>query len=86
MRRTTEKPKRAPRTPGFRRMPRGCRLCKESIKEVNYKDAELLQKFITERGKIMPSRITGNCASHQRKIANAIKRARIAAILPFVAE
>jgi len=70
----------------IRRVPRGCRLCKESINIVDYKNMELLPKFISERGKIIPSRISGNCAFHQRAIAKAIKRARIVGLLPFVAE
>jgi len=63
-----------------------CRLCRENIEIVDYKDLNLLQKYITERGKMIPSRISGNCATHQRKVARAIKRARIAVLLPFVAE
>lgn len=63
-----------------------CRLCKNRIEDVDYKDVEFLQKFISERGKILSTRITGNCAKHQRKITRAIKRARIMALLPFVGE
>ncbi|NQT95682.1 MAG: 30S ribosomal protein S18 [Candidatus Omnitrophica bacterium] len=70
----------------FRLGPRGCRLCKDKSITIEYKNAELLKQFITEQGKITPSRISGNCASHQRKIARAIKRARTMALLPFVAE
>jgi len=66
--------------------PRGCRLCKEKVEKVDYKDTDLLKQFVSERGKITPSRITGNCASHQRKVTRAIKRARTVALLPFVAE
>jgi len=60
-----------------------CRFCKGSVK-INFKDAEALRRFTTERGKIIPRRITGTCAKHQRRLANAIKRARVLALLPFV--
>jgi small subunit ribosomal protein S18 len=62
-----------------------CRFCTQKLK-IDYKDADMLRKFITERGKILPRRMTGTCAKHQRALALAIKRARIIAILPFVAE
>ncbi len=64
-----------------------CRFCIDKQRQdIDYKDVERLKKFITERGKILPSRITGNCARHQRMVASAIKRARYIALLPFVAE
>ena len=62
-----------------------CRFCTQKLK-IDYKDVDMLRKFITERGKILPRRITGTCAKHQRALAVAIKRARIIALLPFVAE
>jgi small subunit ribosomal protein S18 len=62
-----------------------CRFCTQKLK-IDYKDADMLRKFITERGKILPRRITGTCAKHQRSLASAIKRARIIALLPFVAD
>jgi len=74
------------RNMGFRRLPRGCRLCKDKVETVDYKNSELLQKFITEHGKIISSRISGNCATHQRKVARAIRQARIMGLLPFVSE
>ncbi|MFC1807361.1 30S ribosomal protein S18 [Candidatus Omnitrophota bacterium] len=80
---------RKPRTsrfPGMQRGPRGCKICKDKIKDVDYLNVALLQRYISERGKITPSRISGNCASHQRQLAKAIKRARIMALLPFVSE
>ena len=61
-----------------------CRFCSQKLK-IDYKDADMLRKFITERGKILPRRITGTCAKHQRALAVSIKRARIIALLPFVA-
>ncbi|GMO32103.1 MAG: hypothetical protein Ta2F_07930 [Termitinemataceae bacterium] len=62
-----------------------CRFCTQKLK-IDYKDPDTLRRFITERGKILPRRITGTCAKHQREIAEAIKRARILALLPFVAD
>jgi small subunit ribosomal protein S18 len=62
-----------------------CKFCAQKLK-IDYKDADVLRRFITERGKILPRRITGTCAKHQRTLAVAIKRARIIALLPFVAE
>lgn len=59
-----------------------CRFCVDKI-DIDYKDAKLLRNFITERGKIMPRRLTGTCAKHQRALAAAIKTARIIAIVPF---
>ena len=60
-----------------------CRLCENKIERPNYKDVKLLRNFITERGKIIPRRISGACAYHQRRITEAIKRARNIALLPF---
>jgi small subunit ribosomal protein S18 len=60
-----------------------CRLCGDSIEKVDYKDVELLKTFTTERGKIIPRRISGNCAKHQRQITITINRARSIALLPF---
>ncbi|MDR2803588.1 MAG: 30S ribosomal protein S18 [Treponema sp.] len=61
-----------------------CKFCMQKLK-IDYKDADALRRFITERGKILPRRITGTCAKHQRALAEAIKRARTIALLPFVA-
>ena len=61
-----------------------CRFCTDSNLKIEYKDTYTLKDFITERGKIMPRRISGNCAKHQRKLTLAIKRARTIALLPFV--
>ncbi len=60
-----------------------CRFCENKIERVDYKDMKLLRNFVTERGKIIPRRISGNCAPHQRKLTEAIKRARNIAFLPF---
>lgn len=63
-----------------------CSFCVDKVQEINYKDAAKLRKFITERGKILPRRISGTCAKHQRQLTIAIKRARNVALLPFTAE
>ncbi len=60
-----------------------CRFCAEKTLPIDYKEVRVLSNFITERGKIIPSRITGNCARHQRRLTAAIKRARATALLPF---
>ena len=65
---------------------KSCRFCLDKTESIDYKDSMRLKRFITEKGKIMPNRLTGNCAKHQRKIATAIKRARYIAILPYVGE
>jgi small subunit ribosomal protein S18 len=62
-----------------------CRFCVEKIDDIDYKDVKLLSDFISERGKIMPRRITGVCAPHQRRLTEAIKQARNIALLPFAA-
>jgi small subunit ribosomal protein S18 len=61
-----------------------CRLCRESITHIDYKDVKRLEKFMTDRGKIVSRRSSGNCALHQRMIARAIKRARFLALLPYI--
>ena len=60
-----------------------CRFCSDSTLAIEYKDSKLLRMFTTERGKIVPRRISGNCAKHQRVLTEAIKRARNIALLPF---
>jgi small subunit ribosomal protein S18 len=62
-----------------------CRFCAEKTLVIDYKDPRLLRGFITERGKIVPRRISGNCARHQRAVASAVKRARVIALLPYLA-
>ena len=63
-----------------------CSFCVDKVDHIDYKDAAKLRRFTTERGKILPRRISGNCAKHQRQVALAIKRARNIALLPFTAE
>lgn len=65
---------------------RHCRFCENNIVNIDYRDERLLRRFVTERGKIIPRRISGSCAIHQRKLTTAIKRARHLAILPYVAD
>ncbi len=60
-----------------------CRFCADSTLQIDYKDSRTLRYFVTERGKIIPRRISGNCAKHQRKITLAIKRARHLALVPY---
>ncbi|MEJ2744636.1 MAG: 30S ribosomal protein S18 [bacterium] len=76
---------RGSRRGAFRRKKK-CRFCVDKVTEIDYKNVGLLRKMITEKGKILPSRITGTCARHQRRLATAIKRARFVALLPYVAE
>ncbi len=72
----------------IRKAPRRkvCTFCVDKIDVIDYKDIGKLKKYITEKGKILPRRMTGVCAQHQRTLASAIKRARIAALLPFKGE
>jgi len=63
-----------------------CKFCVEKVDNVDYKDIGRLKRFVTEQGKMLPSRISGNCAKHQRRVAEAIKKARFIAILPYVGE
>ncbi|MBP8599467.1 MAG: 30S ribosomal protein S18 [Selenomonas sp.] len=63
-----------------------CSFCVDKVENIDYKDVAKLRRFVTERGKILPRRISGNCAKHQRQVTAAIKRARNIALLPFTAE
>ena len=65
---------------------RECTFCVDKVEHIDYKDVFKLRKYITERGKILPRRISGNCAKHQRQVTTAIKRARHIALLPYSAE
>jgi small subunit ribosomal protein S18 len=73
---------------GGRRMHRRkvCRFCQDKVDLIDYKDVKLLQGYIPERGKILPRRISGVCATHQRMLAEAVKRARNIALLPYVTD
>ncbi len=65
---------------------RPCKFCRGKVKEIDFKTVNKFQSYITERGKILPRRISGNCAKHQRQLTLAVKRARQLALLPFVAK
>lgn len=69
-----------------RRRRKVCRFCENKIEHIDYKDERLLRRFVTDRGKIVPRRISGNCAIHQRRLTQAIKRSRHLAILAFTIE
>lgn len=76
-----ERPQRARRA-----KKKVCMFCVDKVDYIDYKDTAKLRRFISEKGKIVPRRISGNCAKHQRQLTVAIKRARTIALLPFVAE
>ncbi|UCC80853.1 MAG: 30S ribosomal protein S18 [Candidatus Zixiibacteriota bacterium] len=69
-----------------RRKRKICRFCDQKISAIDYKDDRMLRKYLTERGKIIPRRVTGVCAKHQRQLTQAIKRGRVLALLPFIVE
>jgi small subunit ribosomal protein S18 len=71
---------------GRRPRKKVCSFCVDKVEKIDYKDVAKLRRFVTERGKILPRRISGNCAKHQRQVTIAIKRARNIALLPFTAE
>lgn len=71
---------------GGNRRKKICQFCADKTENIDYKDVETLKKYVTERGKILPKRITGTCAMHQREVTTAIKRARIVALLPYDAD
>src|SRR4051812_5722519 len=73
------------RRPMFRRR-KVCKFCSDKIDDINYKDVKLLMPFVPERAKILPRRISGTCALHQRKLRTAIMRARQLALIPYTAE
>ncbi len=70
----------------FRPRKRVCNFCVEKVDRIDYKDINTLKKYVTDRGKILPRRISGNCAKHQRELTRAIKRARQVALLPYSAD
>ena len=63
-----------------------CQFCADKTETIDYKDVEKLRKYVTERGKILPRRISGTCAKHQRELTSSIKRSRNIALLPFTTE
>jgi len=78
--------KGGPRKKFFVRRRKVCKFCAEKLEYIDWKDIKLLQGFIPERGKILPRRISGTCALHQRKLQTAIKRARSIALLPYATD
>ena len=86
----TERPERPERAERSNMRPRKrrkvCAFCVDKVEHIDYKDAAKLRRYLSERGKILPCRMTGTCAAHQRQLTVAIKRARQIALLPFVAE
>lgn len=77
---------RRPRPRGRKPRRKVCSFCVDKIEYIDYKDVNRLRRFVNERGKIMPRRMSGNCAKHQRQLSEAIKRARAIALLPYTAE
>lgn len=79
---------KAPVKKPFKKAPRRkvCAFCQEKVESIDYKDVARLKKYVAEGGKILPRRMTGTCAKHQRALAYAIKRARVMALLPFKEE
>jgi len=73
-------------TPDKLEFKKFCRFCQRNVKFIDHKNVEILRRYVPDRGKISPRRITGTCAFHQRKLVTAIKRARLLALLPFVAD
>lgn len=68
----------------MRRHAKTCAICESGVRVVDFKDERTLQRFLTERGKILPARLSGSCARHQRQLSTAIKRARQLALLPYI--
>ena len=82
---TQQQGKDAQRRPMFRRR-KVCKFCSDKIDDINYKDVKLLMPFVPERAKVLPRRISGTCALHQRKLRTAIMRARQLALIPYTTE
>ena len=74
------------RRPNIRRRKKVCIFCGENAQSINYKDVATLRKYVSERGKILPRRITGTCAKHQRAVTLAVKRARHIALMPYTVD
>ena len=77
---------RADRPRGRRGKKKVCAFCADKVTEIDYKDVAKLRRYVSERGKIVPRRINGNCARHQRQLTVAVKRARHLAFLPYVGD
>lgn len=87
MARDKRKPRREKEEKGWQKKVKKkyCLFCKDNVAYVDYKDVQLLRKFISDRGKIRARRVSGNCAQHQREVAIAVKNAREMALLPYTA-
>ena len=82
----SDRPDSPMRRRGGRRRKKVCKFCASDAKAIDYKDVATLKEYISERGKILPRRVTGTCARHQRAITTAVKRARNIALLPYTVE
>ena len=81
-----DRPERDNRRGGRKGRRKVCSFCVDKVEDIDYKDIARLRRFLSERAKILPRRVTGNCAKHQRMITEAVKRARHIALLPYVQE
>lgn len=81
-----DRPERGDRRRGRRPRRKACQFCVDKVKHIDYKETGSLRRYVSERGKILPRRMTGNCAKHQRQLSVAIKRARFVALLPYSTE
>jgi len=79
-------PQRMSQRPNRNRRKKVCAFCADNIDDIDYKDTVRLRKFVSERAKILPRRISGTCAKHQRQLTTAIKRARHVALLPYISD
>ncbi len=70
----------------LQRKKKPCSFCINNVNELDYKEVDKIRKYISDRGKILPRRVTGNCAKHQRMVTESVKRARVIALVPYVAE
>lgn len=82
----SERPERNDRRGGRKGRKKVCSFCVDKVEKIDYKDIAKLRRFLSERAKILPRRVTGTCARHQRELTIAIKRARHLALLPYVSE
>jgi small subunit ribosomal protein S18 len=82
----TKRKKKKSRDAGRARRKKACWVCENQVLLIDWKDDRLLQRFVSDRGKIVPRRISGTCARHQRRVAAAIKRSRAMGLLPYVSE
>ena len=82
----SERPERSERPARDRRRRKVCQFCVDKVEHIDYKDTARLRKYVSDRAKILPRRMTGTCAMHQRQLTEAIKRARHVALMPYTAE